>query len=182
MKTGGLHNFLIQTYRLLGLLLLEIYKLKKFSELIPQISCFAYSHVLTDVSMLPSLNQILFIDAGFHFIWSLIKLQKVILARCWLPWCYALFVSSFSLSAKRCALLISSLCVSSKVTDIPLMTFSIARLIASMLAIDLPVFCLPLLGTPSQTRFLKNLLTMLTTARMVCFAMFVIQVKMFNKL
>ena len=44
--------------------------------------------------------------------------------------------------------------------------FSIARLIASMLAVDLPVFCLPLRGASSTDQVSKNLLTI---ARMVCF-------------
>ena len=115
-KTRGLHNFLISNL-MLELVLLETYKLNKFSGPIPKMSYFAYSHVLTDGSML---HQILFTNAGFCSIWSPIKLQKVILACCRLPWCFVLCVSckgaSLNLSAKCCALLlISSLYVLPKV-------------------------------------------------------------------
>ena len=48
LKTKGLHNFFDTKYDVL----LEIYKLNKFSGPIPKISCFIYSHVLTDGSML----------------------------------------------------------------------------------------------------------------------------------
>ena len=64
--------------------------------------------------------------------------------------------------------------------------FSIARLIALMLAIDLPGFCLPMRCASSTDPVAKNLLT---RARMVCFeglpcllALLTTQVKMFHKL
>ena len=108
-----------------------------------------------------SLNRILFTNAGFCFIWSLFKLQKVILACGRLPWCFVLCVSckeaSLNLSTKCCALLlISTLVFCQKSTDRPPWTFSIAGLLASMLAVDLPVFCLPLWGTSSTELVSKN--------------------------
>ena len=42
---------------------------------------------------------------------------------------------------------------------IDLWTFSIAGLIVSLLAVDLPVFCLTLWDNPAQTKFSKSLLT-----------------------
>ena len=67
---------------MLELVLLEIYKLNRFSGPIPQITRVAYSHVLTDGSMLHHYIQMLFTNAGFCSIWSLSKLLKAILACC----------------------------------------------------------------------------------------------------
>ena len=157
LKTRDLHYFLIPNM-MLELVLLKIYKLNKFSGPISKISCFAYSHKHG-----LSLNQMLFTNAVFCSILSLIKLQKSdyrLLSDT--PLCFALFVSckgtSLNPSAKCYALLlISVLCVLPKVKDRPLWTFSIAGLTASIMAAE----SLSFLSTTARYIWpvFKNLLT-----------------------
>ena len=74
LKSKGLHNVLIPDM-ISEVVLLEIYKLNKFSGPIPKILCFCLFTCPDIWKHATSLDQILFTNIGFCSIWWVIKLQ-----------------------------------------------------------------------------------------------------------
>ena len=146
---------------------------------------FLISHMTLQQVLLKIFKQNKFTNAGFCSIRSLFQLQKFLFSAT-LMFCFICILQGnfFPQNAVHCCWsLYSVFC--RKSTERPLWTFSIAGLITSMLAVDLPVFCLPLWGEvhPAQYQFSKTCHP--TTSRMACFwglAIFAIQVKVFHKL
>ena len=149
---------------ILDLVLLEIYKLNKFSGPIPNILCFTYSHVLTDGSMLHYLTKYclqMVVSVLFGHLSNCKKWFSLVVG--YLDVLFYLYIARELLqiipqnTVHCCWSFHFVFC--QKSTDRPLWTFSFVGLITSVLAVDLPVFRLPLWGKSSTDPVFKNLLT-----------------------